>query len=150
MFSHLYHDVLQLVIWVRYVWSWDDQQPSLFIKLIQKSRGRLHIRFYLHRCKGKNHILQSYPLFIYMCTFILNLCLVLNHNLILNQKCLLDFWASAKTGGLTCVTSKEKKNLTEKSEGKKFSKSFNCQIMLLVLQPFFYNRWCSVVYATGY
>lgn len=49
----MYHDVLQLVVWVGYVGRRQDQQPPLFVELIQESRGSLHIKLHLHLCKYK-------------------------------------------------------------------------------------------------
>lgn len=51
---HLYHDVLQLVVRVRYVGRRHDQQPPLFIELIQEGGDRLHVWFNLHRYKHTN------------------------------------------------------------------------------------------------
>lgn len=48
---HLYHDVLQLVVWIRHVGRRQDQQSPLFIELIQESAERLHVCFNLQRCK---------------------------------------------------------------------------------------------------
>lgn len=60
-FPHLYHDVLQLVVWVRYVGRRHDQQPPLVIELIQESSGCLYICFYLHCCKHTRS--QLHPAF---------------------------------------------------------------------------------------
>lgn len=48
---HLYHDVLQLVVWIGHVGRRQDQQPPLFIELIQEGAERLHVGFNLQRCK---------------------------------------------------------------------------------------------------
>lgn len=48
---HLYHDVLQLVIWIGNVGRRQDQQPPLVVELIQQSAERLHVCIYLQRCK---------------------------------------------------------------------------------------------------
>lgn len=40
---HLCHNVLQLVVWVRYVGRRQYQQPPLFIELIQESGDCLYI-----------------------------------------------------------------------------------------------------------
>lgn len=63
----LYHDVLQLVVCVRYVGRRQYEQPLLFKELIQESRDCLHIWFNLHGCKHKVTILRSHPPLQSMC-----------------------------------------------------------------------------------
>lgn len=58
MLSHLYHDVLQLVVCVRYVGCRQDQQPPLFMELIQEGGGGLHIKIHLHGYKHKINSIQ--------------------------------------------------------------------------------------------
>lgn len=48
---HLYHDVLQLVVWIGHVGRRQDQQSPLLVELIQESAQRLHVCLNLQRCK---------------------------------------------------------------------------------------------------
>lgn len=49
--SHLYHDVLQLVVRVGYVRRRQYEQPPLLVKLIQEGVDRLDVIFNLHGCR---------------------------------------------------------------------------------------------------
>lgn len=51
--AHLNHEVLQLVIGVRNVRCRYNQQPPLFVELIQERRTRLHVGLQLHGYKHK-------------------------------------------------------------------------------------------------
>lgn len=57
--SHLCHDVLELVVRVRHVGCRHDQQPPLFIELIQESWRCLYIGFNLNCYKQKVIVTSS-------------------------------------------------------------------------------------------